>query len=277
MRVLVTGATGNVGRLVVNHLLGKGVDVRALTVNPVRAALPEGVEVALGYLGNPDTVRSALEGVDRVYLAPLPRTATTIVDMARDAGVQRIVALTSSNAEQEAEGDPATWHYYAVEHAVENGGIPEWTHLRAGEFMTNMLDWADMVREGVVRAAYGRAAFAPIDLDDIAAVAAVALLEEGHHGQKYDLTGPESLSKFDRVRIFSEVLGREIRFEELSRADARELMLSGGYGEVTDWLLDGDASSIEYPQAALPTVQQLTGRPARTFAEWVTSNATAFA
>jgi uncharacterized protein YbjT (DUF2867 family) len=143
--------------------------------------------------------------------------------------------------------------------------------------MTNMLDWADMVREGVVRAAYGKAAFAPIDLDDIAAVAAVALLEDGHHGQKYDLTGPESLSKIDRVRVFSDVLGRAIRFEELTRAEAREFMLSRGYGESTDWLLDGDASGVEYPQPALQTVQQITGRPARTFAEWVASNAAAFA
>lgn len=96
------------------------------------------------------------------------------------------------------------------------------------------------MREGVVRTAYGRAAYAPIDLDDIAAVAAVALLEEGHDRTTYDLTGPETLSTFDRVRICSEVLGREIRFDELSHDAARELML------------------------------------ARTFAEWVAANAEAF-
>jgi uncharacterized protein YbjT (DUF2867 family) len=277
MRILVTGATGNVGRLVVNHLVGKNVEVRALTVDPVRAALPDGVEVARGYLGNPDSLRPALEGVDRMYLAPLPRTVTTVVNLARQAGVQRVVALTSSNADQEAAGDPSTWHNYAVERAVEASGIPEWTHLRAGEFMANMLDWADMVRDGVIRSAYGNAAYAPIDLDDIAAVAAAALLEDGHHGQKYDLTGPESLTKYDRVRILSNVLGREISFEELTRADARELMLSRGYGDVTDWLLDSDAAGVEHPQAAVPTVQEVTGRRAMTFAEWVSRNAAAFA
>lgn len=142
--------------------------------------------------------------------------------------------------------------------------------------MTNMLDWADMVRDGVVRGAYGRAAYAPIDLDDIAAVAAVALLSDGHHGAKYDLTGPETLSNLDRVRIVSEVLGRDIRFEELSPTAAREQMLARGYGDAADWLLDGDAIAIDYPQPVSPNVATLTGRPARTFAEWVAANAEAF-
>ncbi len=276
MKILVTGATGNVGRLVVNHLLDSGAEIRALTNNPVKAALPAGVEVVEGYLGRPESLPAAFRGVDHVYLAPFPRTVRQTVAMAADAGVQRIVSLTSSGADMEAEGDPSTWHYYAVERAVEHGGEFAWTHLRAGEFMNNMLDWADMVREGVVRAAYGRAAYAPIDLDDIAAVAAKAILDDGHAGAKYVLTGPESLSKLDRVRIFSDVLGRSIRFEELSHGAAREQLLARGYGDATDWLLDGDALAVDHPQAALPTVAEITGRPARTFAEWVATNAAAF-
>lgn len=278
MKFLITGATGSVGRLVVDELqlLDPRAEIRALTTDPAKAALPAGVEVVEGYLGRLASLPAALEGVDRMYLSPLPRTAPQVVALAREAGVQRIVSLTSSNAESEAESDPSEWHYYAVEHAVEHGDIPEWTHLRAGEFMNNMLDWADMVREDVVRGAYGRAAFAPIDLGDIAAVAARALLEEGHHGAKYDLTGPESLTKLDRVRIMSEVLGREIRFEELSHEVAREFLLGRGYGDAADWLLEGDRMGVEYPQEAQPTVAEITGRPACTFAEWVAANAAAF-
>jgi uncharacterized protein YbjT (DUF2867 family) len=276
MKILVTGATGNVGRLVVNHLLDTGAEIRALTNNREKAALPAGVEVAEGYIGRPESIRPALAGVDRMYLAPLPNTAREAVAMAREAGVRRIVSLTSCGADDEAQGDPETWHYYAVERAVEDAGVAEWTHLRAGEFMNNMLDWADMVRAGEVRAAYGRASFAPIDLVDIAAVAARALLEDGYQGAKPVLTGPESLSKLDRVRIIGEVLGIDVRFTELDRDTAREEMLARGYGDATDWLLDGDAMALDYPQEPSPAVEEITGRPARTFAEWVAANADAF-
>jgi uncharacterized protein YbjT (DUF2867 family) len=277
MRILVTGATGNVGRLVVDQLLGSGATIRALTNSPTKAALPAGVEVAEGYLGDLATLQDAFTGVDRMYLAPLPRTAPAVVALAVRAGVRRIVALSSSEADSEATGDPSGWQYYAVERAVESAIGIEWTHLRPGEFMTNMLDWAGSIRAtGLVRAAYADAAYAPIDPHDIAAVAAVALREGGHQGQKYELTGPETLSKRDRVRIIGEVVGREIRFEELTHAEARADMLSRGYGDSAEWLLDGDAVAVDHPQPALPTVANLTGRPARTFAEWVAENAAAF-
>lgn len=277
MRVLVTGATGNVGRLVVDELLGTGVEIRALTNNPGNANLPGGVEIAEGFIGKPETVRDALVGVERLYLAPHPKTAQAVVDLAVQAGVRRIVDLSSSGADDEAQGDPASWWFYAVERAVESAPGVEWTHLRPGEFMLNALGWADSIRaEGVVRAAYGAASYAPLDLVDIAAVAAKTLLEDGHHGQKYAMTGPESLSKIEKVRIIGEVLGREIRFVEISHAEARAQMLAQGYGEAADWLLDGDAQMIGQPQPVLPTVPNLLGRPSRTFAEWTRAHADAF-
>ena len=277
MKVLVTGATGNVGRLVVDQLLGTGVQIRALTNNPTKANLPEGVEVAEGFIGKPETVKGALPGIDRLYLAPYPKTAQAVVDLAVEAGVTRIVDLSSSGADDEANADPASWWFYAVERAVEGAPGLEWTHLRPGEFMLNALTWADSIRaEGVVRAAYGAAAYAPLDLQDVAAVAAKALLEDGHHGRKYAMTGPESLSKIEKVRIIGEVLGREIRFVEIGHAEARDEMLALGYGEAADWLLDGDARMIGHPQPVLSTVPDLLGRPARTFAQWVRDHADAF-
>jgi uncharacterized protein YbjT (DUF2867 family) len=277
VRILVTGATGNVGRLVVNHLLQTGVKVRALTNNPERAALPPGVEVVEGYLGELATMPAALDGVDRLYLAPVPKTARAVVDLAVRAGVKRIVALTSSGADAEAQGDPSGWWFYAIERAVESAPGIAWTHLRPGEFMLNALAWADSIRdEGVVRAAYGSAAYAPLDLDDIAAVAAKVLLEDGHHGKKYAMTGPESLSKVEKVGIIGEVLGRDVQFEEIGHAEARAQMIERGYGEAADWLLDGDAQMIGHPQPVLSTVPDLLGRPATTFRTWVTAHANAF-
>jgi uncharacterized protein YbjT (DUF2867 family) len=276
MTILVTGATGNVGRLVVDQLLAAGAKVRALTNNPNKAALPAQVEVAEGYLGRPETLLPALEGVERMYLAPLPKTARQAVQLAKAAGVRRIVDLSSSNADDEAAGDPSGWHYYAVEQAVEDSGVA-WTHLRPGEFMTNTLAWAEQIRfAGEVRAAYGDVAYAPIDLGDIAAVAARVLLEDGHIGKKYSMTGPEALSKFERVRIIGQAIGREIRFVELTHAQAREEMIRQGWGAAADWLLDGDAQSVGHPQTPLPTVEAITGRPATTFAEWVARHAADF-
>jgi uncharacterized protein YbjT (DUF2867 family) len=128
----------------------------------------------------------------------------------------------------------------------------------------------------VVRAPYGQAAHAPIDLVDIAAVAATTLLTDGHHGAKYVLTGPESLTRFELVQIIGETIGRDIRFEEQTHEEARQSMINQGWGQVADWLLDGYAQAVEHPQRALPTVAEVTGRPARTFAQWVADNAGKF-
>ena len=275
MTILVTGATGNVGRLVVDHLLAAGAPVRALTVNPQRAALPAGVEVVKGYIGRPETLPAALSGIDRLYLAPLPQTAREVVRLAKEAGVRQIVDLSSSNADAEASGDPSGWHYYAVERAVEESGLP-WTHLRPGEFMTNTLGWAEQIRAtGVVRAPHGNAATAIIDLDDIAAVAARVLLEEGHVGKKYELTGPAAVKRVDLARQIGEAIGREVRFDEQTREEALAELepIMGGWAA---WYVDGFAELVDHPQPVSPNVELLTGRTATPFAHWARKHAAAF-
>ena len=283
MRILVTGATGNVGRLVVDELLAcdpdPSVQIRALTTNPKKANLPDGVEVVTGFLGKLETMPAALEGVDTLYLAPYPPTAKEVVRLAKQAGVQRIVALSSTNADEEAKGDPSTWNYYAVEHAVlsEVEGM-RWTFLRAGQFMWNLLDSAPQIKEnGEVRAAYGKAAFAPVDIGDVAAVAARVLLTEGHDGEKYTLIGSETVSKLDATRIIGEVLGRAIPFIELTREEQRQQYFAVGLDEVTaDWLLDNDAMGVDYPQPPDFTIERIAGRPAKTFKHFVAENVDVF-
>jgi uncharacterized protein YbjT (DUF2867 family) len=278
MRILVTGATGNVGRLVVDHLLALGArDVRALTNDPRKAALPNGVEVVNGYLGRLASMPTALEGVERLYLAPLPSTVREVVKLAKAAGVQRIVDLSSSAADDEAAGDPSGWYYYAVEKAVEESGIP-WTHLRPGEFMTNTLGWAEQIRAtSSVRAGYGEAATAVIDLDDIAAVAARILLDDStrHLGQKYTLTGPEAVKRKDLARQIGDAIGREVRFVELSYEDALK-DLEPTMGEYAAWYLDGMDALIDNPQPVSPWVATITGKPGTTFATWAAKHADAF-
>jgi uncharacterized protein YbjT (DUF2867 family) len=139
--ILVTGATGNIGRKVVGHLVERGArDVRALTTDPARARLPPGVEVARGYLRRVETLPAALEGVDTMYLAPTPDTVTEVVELARAAGVRRIVDLS---------GEPESW-WGDVTRAVEAGGVA-WTHLWPGDFMENTEMWAPQIRDAAHR------------------------------------------------------------------------------------------------------------------------------
>jgi uncharacterized protein YbjT (DUF2867 family) len=265
-KVLVTGATGNIGRMVVDELLAAGADdVRALTVDPVRAALPDGVEVARGFLGRPSTLPAAYAGVDVLYLAPHLPTVAEACRLAAAAGIGRIVDLAG----------PKGAHWQAVEDAVEACGVP-FTHLEPGEFMANATLWARQIRAGdVVLDTCGDAANAPIAQEDVAAVAARVLLEEGHEGRSYELTGPEALSRRQKVALIGQALGRDLRYVDLPREEAIE-ELSKDMGEHAAWYVDGQATLVQHPQRPVATVAELTGRPATTFLEWAVRNADLF-
>jgi uncharacterized protein YbjT (DUF2867 family) len=265
--ILVTGATGNVGRLVVDRLLAAGAkDVRALTNKPEQAALPPEVEVVVGFVGRPGTVRPALEGVDRMYLAPYLPTVREVTALAKQAGVRQVVDLAGSK----------DTHWAGIEEAVEESGL-EWTHLETGEFMQNRTMWAEQIRDtGTVRDGYPESVTTPIALADIAAVAATALLEDGHTGKAYELTGPQALSRAEMVRLIGVALGRDIPYERLSHEETVELwtpVMGAGFAH---WYVDGMATLVDHPQRPLPTVEQLTGRPGTTFAEWAAANADEF-
>ncbi|AGL20450.1 NAD(P)H-binding protein [Actinoplanes sp. N902-109] len=266
MKILVTGATAGVGRLVVAELLALGeTRIRALTVDPMRAALPPQVEVMRGYLGRPAGLTAALAGVDRLYLAPLTGTAAEVCRMAAAAGVRRIVDLAGAKGGQ----------WQPIEDAVEACGVP-FVHLEPGEFMTNAEIWAPQIRAGtVVRDGFGSAANAPIALRDIAAVAARCLIEDDHEGRSYELTGPESLTRRERVHQIGTALGRDLTYVDLPR-DEYVTQLTATMGEYAAWYADGIATLVEHPQPALPTVATITRRPATTFAAWAQQHAAAF-
>ena len=277
MTILVTGATGSVGRLVVDELLASGQPVRALTVDPDRARprLPAEAEVVVGSLARPSTLPPALKGVSAVYLAPMARTVRRFCELAAAEGISRVVALSGSSVGEEHEGSSGH-EYGAVEAAVREAGFA-WTFLRPGVFMNNTLGWADMVRAGEVASAYPDATQTPIDLGDIAAVAARVLTTDGHVGATYVLSGPSAISQREQVATIGSVLGREVRFRELNRAEQRKQWV--GYGipeQAVDWILDGFEETVRNPQVPTGVVEELLGRPGRTYAEWVAANRAVF-
>ncbi|PSK98673.1 uncharacterized protein YbjT (DUF2867 family) [Haloactinopolyspora alba] len=274
--VLVTGATGKTGRHLVPQLLDAGTDVRAMVRNPVTAQLPAGVDVVRGDLTEPDTLHAALDGVDSVFLLwPMfsAEGAPAVVDaIARHA--RRVVYLS---AMADAGGARPDGFWGRIEELIEAAGL-EWTFLRAGGFAGNTFGWAEQIRtEGVVRWPYGAAARSLIHEADIAAVAAATLTTDGHAGRSYALTGPEAVTQAEQVRIIGEAVGRTVRWDEPTPAEAREMLLSqwGDSGYV-DAALDAWAAMVERPEPVTTAVQDVTGRPARTFRQWAVDHADTF-
>jgi uncharacterized protein YbjT (DUF2867 family) len=276
MTILVTGATGNIGRHVVDRLMQAGVRVRALTRNPEAANLPDGVEIIQGDLECPETLGPAFENVERMYLFPVPATATEVAEMAKKAGVRRIVVLSSGSAPWEAKYHPRGLYFLLVERAVEAAGV-EWTHVRPNGLMSSTLTWAETIRaEGVVRAPYGAAAYAHVHEADVADVAVAALLEDRHVGKKYIVSGPESITQTEQVRAISAAIGREIRFEELTPEQARKLWSSFMPEAEIDAELMILGESVDKPKNVWKTFEQVIGRPGRNYAQWAAEHANDF-
>ncbi|MFF8275325.1 NAD(P)H-binding protein [Streptomyces lateritius] len=273
-KVLVSGATGTVGRQIVTELLARGHAVRALTRDAVkaRAVLPEAVEVAVGDLTDPDSLTEALTDVTGLHLitfggaafAPL-ETGPRVLELARKAGVRRVTVLHGG------EDTP-------VERAVKETADLDWTVVLPVEFMSNALEWAPGVRaDDEVREPFADRLSAMVHEGDIGAVAAVALTEEGHGGRSYVVTGPEVLTLRDKVAALGAARGREIRLVELTEEQAVARWRQAGLPEhVIGFLLEAYGNTPEVGRTVVDTVERVTGRPARTFAEWAADHADAF-
>jgi uncharacterized protein YbjT (DUF2867 family) len=280
--VLVTGATGRVGRMVIDQLIGAGVPVRALTRGSEAAAtLPQDLEVVTGDLTEPESLDAGLRGVGTVFLvwtAPQATAPAVIERLATHA--RRVVFLSSPHQTPHPffqQPNPMAVLHADIERLIAAAGL-ESTIIRPGMFASNTLYWwASAIRDhGVVRWPYGAAETAPVDDRDVAAVAARTLYEDGHAGGDYVLTGPESLSQAKQVSIIGEVLGRQIRFEELSPDDFRSETGGSWPRPVVNMLLDAWGATIGRPAFVTSTVSDILGSAPRSFGQWVADHIAAF-
>jgi len=279
--VLVTGATGRVGRVVVDELLDEGFPVRALTRRPETARLPAAVEVVSGDLTVPESLDAALQDVGAVFLVWTvpPATAPAVVErLATHA--RRVVFLSSPHRTPHPffqQPNPAAALHADIERLIAASGLAS-TVVRPGMFASNALYWwAAPIRDaGVVRWPYGAAETAPIDERDVASVAARALCEDGHAGGDYVLTGPDSLSQAEQVGIIGDVIGRRIQFEELSPEEFRRETAGSWPPLVVDMLLAAWGATIGRPAFVTSAVSDVVGSPPRTFRQWVADHAAAF-
>lgn len=275
-KILVTGATGNVGSRVVRGLRERGVFVRAFVRHPEKAAtiLGDGVELASGDFSDAASVRHTLEDVDAVFLACSndPRQVeyeTGVVDAAKAAGVGRIVKLSPL----------AFWDWHGrVEDHLRTSGVPA-VVLQPSFYMTNLLALAEGVRQiGALFAPAAGARISMIDPQDVAAAASAVLTEDGHAGKTYVLTGPEEIT-YERVaEDLSAATGRRIGFVPVPDDAARQAMIEAGMpGFVADQFITlfGLLRRGAYARTT-DAVRDLTGRGPRTIARFARDHAGLF-
>jgi uncharacterized protein YbjT (DUF2867 family) len=274
-KILVTGPTGNVGQHVVSALVTQGRDVRAAVRNPGTASLPDRVEVVRADLSSPATLTPALHGVESVYLMwpGLPVDPRVIQIIAEHA--ERVVYL-SADVPDLADGEQPTIFHQEIERLIRQSSL-NWTFVRAIDFATNTLRWAQQIKQGVVRLPYGQASRSLIHERDIADVVAHVLTSDRHDGAKYVITGPESIPQAELVRIIGEAIGRDVRWQELPLDQARkELTAAWGDAAFVDARLRAWAALVDSPERVTDTVERLLGRPAMSFRAWAQEHAEAF-
>ncbi|MEU9310352.1 NAD(P)H-binding protein [Streptomyces sp. NPDC048256] len=270
--ILVSGATGHVGRPLVDELLAAGRKVRALSRDPATAGLPAGVEVAA-------TADLPLDGITSAFfvMAAFPGGPAEPITRLKAAGIRRVVALSSYSVLDDDPKNMIAVKHRELERQVQEAGV-EWTFLRpAGGLAATALEWAGGIRtDGVARFPFGDAWTAPVHERDIAAVAARALLTDELVGEAPLFSGPESLSYADRARIIGEVTGEPVRFAELTHDEARQEWLAAGVPpHAVEARLRMFAKLVGRPHEISP-VDSYLGRPGLSFAQWVADHADKF-
>ena len=285
--ILVTGATGTVGRLLVDRLVAEGAEVRAVTRDPRSAGLPDRVEVVEGDPSAPGTVAPALAGCDGLFVNPrsVGTAAGELVSLAERRGVRRVVGLSATNVEDDLANQPSRYNgdrNKEVEDAVTSSGM-DWVSLRSSFFANNSIGmWAWQIRAGadLIRGPYAASAWAPIDPRDLADVGARALLGGGLDdlaGRRLVLTGPQSLAFEEMVAAIGDALGRHLSYQEVPTEAAKQGLVAHGLPEpFVAALLAVQAEAAGQPAFVSGEVEKVLGRPARSFARWAADHAAEF-
>ncbi|OBI93604.1 nucleoside-diphosphate sugar epimerase [Mycobacterium alsense] len=275
MTIVVTGATGNVGRPLVAELVGAGARVRAVTRTPGTAGFSPPVEACRSAL-------DALEGASDVQAVFLNSRAlgeglAGFLAECRRAGVTKLVALSAINADDDFARQPSRFRgdrNKEVEQLAVESGL-QWVSLRPTVFATNFAGMRSaQIRAGdVVGGPYAAASSAPIVESDIAAVAARALLTDDLVGQRIPLTGPQAFTNSELVGVIGEVLGRPLEYREVPADLVRQrfigLGFSAGFADAYTAML---AETLDKPALVTHDVEKILGRPATPFAQWVSEN-----
>jgi uncharacterized protein YbjT (DUF2867 family) len=278
--ILLTGATGNVGRELVPLLLDQGRRVRLFVRDAAKVGQWRNVDIRVGNLDQPNTLEPALAGVEALFLVSLDtHHDEAIVRLAQHCGVGKVVLLSTIEAGADPPIGPGKWHRQR-ELLLEQSGL-RWTFLRPTMMMVNAAAWwAESIRaRGAVFFPGGDGRCSPIAPADIAAVACTALLETSHDGNAYELTGPELLSIPNMVQVLAKVLNKPITHTDVPEAAAAEWMIKAGLPRyVVDGLLETmtalRANRFAY---TTDTVERVTGRAPQTFESWCRKYAHLFA
>jgi uncharacterized protein YbjT (DUF2867 family) len=268
--ILVTGATGNVGRPLVHELALAGVEVRAVT-RQSEPRFPDGITVVR-------TAEEGLAGAAAVFLnsRALGDQLEPLVHHARDHGVTRLVALSAINADDDFTRQPSRLRgdrNKEVEQLAVDSGL-EWVSLRPTVFVTNFFGmWAQQIRAGdVVNGPYAAASTAPIVDRDISAVAAKALLTDDLVGRKVPLTGPRAFTNTELVDVIASVLARPLRYQEVPADVVRQRFTAIGFSpEFADAYLSFLEATVDKPALVTHEVEKILGRPPATFADAVSA------
>ncbi|MFI1396362.1 NmrA family NAD(P)-binding protein [Streptomyces sp. NPDC020681] len=280
MTTLVTGARGKVGSALIAFLHQAGAPVRAASAAPEKLDeldLPAGVGAVRCALNDPATFPAALSAVTSVFLYAEPSHIDAFLDEAAAAGVQHIVLLSSSSVrDRDAADNPIAASHLAVEQALAASPV-ETSVLQPGAFASNALQWRWALESaGVIDLPYPGSYSDPIHERDIAEAAFALFTQERLRGATYHLTGPESLTFTEQIAVLERAVGRTVPFNAVTREAWKESMAGYMPAAFADGLLNYWASTDGSPTPLTRTVEELTGHPARTFAEWAAENADAF-
>ena len=282
MKHLIFGGTGNIGSRVTERLIARGERPSVFVRNAKKAKVLFGdqVDIHVGDLEQPrSSLAAALAGIDGVFLVTdgpdLESRDRAVAVAAKSAGVRHVVKLSTLDVQTGVGTGP--WHARG-EVAVRESGVA-FTFIQSAGFMLNALGWSDSIRElGVLRTSTGQGKIAFIHPDDIADVAIAALITRDHDGRSLVITGPEALSYGEMAAAIGSVIGKRVRFEEISDEQAYAGVVRwAGKGPYADALVDIWRAVREGRLATVSNgVQRVLGRAAIPFERWAEANANAF-